>query len=84
MDYPGGSGFSAFRTGETANYDVNLDCTGFQTINLGVGTVIEKAFVISNSGRSFHGVVAKFTVAGTAAPIQSRVDGWKLASDQDD
>jgi hypothetical protein len=83
MDYPGDSGLSAFRTGQTGTYIVNSDCTGFSTVNLGGGAVVETAFVISNGGRSTHGVVAEFTLEGTAAPIQSRVDGWKVASEQD-
>ena len=83
MDYPGGSGLTAFQTGETGTYMVNSDCTGFETINLGAGAVIENAFVISNGGRSFHGVVGELTLEGTAAPAQSRFDGWKVASEQD-
>jgi hypothetical protein len=84
-DYPGGSGLTAFQTGETGTYMVNSDCTGFEMINLGAGAVIlENAFVISNGGRSFHGVVGELTVEGTAAaPAQSRFDGWKVASEQD-
>ena len=84
MDYPGGSGLTAFQTGETGTYMVNSDCTGFEMINLAAGVVIENAFVISNGGRSFHGVVGELTVEGTAAaPAQSRFDGWKVASEQD-
>ena len=43
-----------FRMGQTGTYDVNSNCTGFMTINLGsaVGTVTN-AIVISNGGRSF-------------------------------
>ena len=85
MDYPGGSGLTAFQTGETGTYMVNSDCTGFETINLGAGVVLENAFVISNGGRSFHGVVGELTLGGTAAaPAQSRFDAWKVASEQDE
>jgi hypothetical protein len=64
---------------------VNSDCTGFETINLAAGVVIENAFVISNGGRSFDGVVGELILDGTAAaPVQSRFDGWKVASDHDD
>jgi hypothetical protein len=83
IDYPGDSGLADFRTGQTGTYTVNKDCTDFQMIKLGGGAVVENAFVLSNGGRSFHGVVADFTLGGTAAPIQSRVDGWKVASEQD-
>ena len=89
IDYPG-DGLSmtppltAFRTGQTGTYTVNPDCTGFQTISLGAGVgVTTKAFVISNGGRSIHGVVAGFTLGGTAVSAQARFDGWKVASDQD-
>ena len=84
QDYAGGSGSTAFHTGETGTYMVNSDCTGFEMINLGAGVVIENAFVISNGGRSFHGVVGEVTVGGTAAPAQSRFDAWKVASERDD
>jgi hypothetical protein len=75
---------TAFRTGQTGSYNVNPDCTGFQTINLGGGAIVENAFVISNGGRSFDAVVAGLTVGGTAVPGQSLVHGSKVASDQDD
>jgi hypothetical protein len=84
IDYPGDSGLADFRMGQTGSYTVNRDCTGFQTINLGGGAVVENAFVISNGGRSFHGVVADFKVGGTEVPGQTRVDGWKVAPEQDD
>jgi hypothetical protein len=74
---------TAFQTGETGTYMVNSDCTGFETINLGGGAVIKNAFVISNGGRSFHGVVGELTLEGTAVPAQSRFDSWKVASEQD-
>jgi hypothetical protein len=83
-DYAGGSGVTPFHTGETGTYMVNSDCTGFETIDLGAGVVIENAFVISNGGRSVHGVVGELTLEGTAAPAQSRFDGWKVASERDD
>ena len=51
-----------FRTGQTGTYNVNRDCTGFQTIDLGGGAIVTNAFVISNGGRSFHGIVAELTV----------------------
>jgi hypothetical protein len=84
IDYPGDSGLSAFRTGQTGNYMVNSNCTGFMTINLAGGLEIENAIVISNGGRSIHAVVAEVTVNGTPVPgSQSRVDFWKVASEQD-
>jgi hypothetical protein len=76
IDYPGGSGLAAFRTGQTGTYLVDSNCTGFMTINLAPGVVVENAIVISNGGRSIHAVVA----AGT----QARVDFWKVAPEQDD
>jgi hypothetical protein len=84
IDYPGDSGLSAFRTGQTGTYSVDSNCTGFMTINLGGGAVVENAIVISNGGRSIHAVVAEFTVGGTPVPGQSRVDFWKIAPEQDD
>jgi hypothetical protein len=43
------------------------------------------AIVISNGGRSSHAVIAAFTapngVFGT--PLQSRIDFWVVASEQD-
>jgi hypothetical protein len=89
IDYPG-DGLSmtppvtAFRTGQTGSYTVNSDCTGFQEINLGGGVgVVENAFVISNGGRSFDGVVAGFTLGGAAVPSQTLIRGSKVASEQD-
>jgi len=88
IDYPG-DGLSRtppltnFRTGQTGTYTVNPDCTGFQEINLGGGVgVVENAFVISNGGRSIHAVVAGFTLDGTSVPGQTRVDFWKVASEE--
>ena len=91
IDFPGNGGtdmgLTAFRTGQTGTYTVNPDCTGFMTINLGsaVGTV-ENALVISNGGRSIHAVIATFTAPGNTlvTPLQSRIDFWKVASEQDD
>jgi hypothetical protein len=42
-------------------------------------------FVISNGGRSIHGVVAEFTPPGETQPSvgQSRFDGWKVGSERD-
>jgi hypothetical protein len=91
IDYPGNGGTDLgldenFRTGQTGNYTVNRNCTGFITIDLGatVGTVTN-AFVISNGGRAVRAVIAAFTAPdGTAVtPLQSRIDFWKVASDQD-
>ena len=86
IDYPGGSNLPGFRTGQTGNYMVNSDCTGFMTINLGAGVgSVENAFVISNGGRSIHAVVAALELGGTAAvPGQTRVDFWKVASERDE
>jgi hypothetical protein len=97
IDYPGDrlrtNGTLAFRTGQTGSYLVNPDCTGSQEIDLNVpnvpaGTshgVIHNAFVISNGGRSIHGVVAEITPPGATSPAASltRVDFWKVASEQD-
>ena len=65
---------------------VNPDCTGFMTINLGTGVgVTTNAFVISNGGRLVHAVIAAFTApnGALATPLQSRIDFWKIASEQD-
>ncbi len=72
---------------------VNPDCTGSQEIKLNVtgvpaGTshgVIENMFVISGGGRSIHGVVAEFTPPGATQAVrdQTRVDFWKVGSEQD-
>jgi len=92
IDYPGNGGTDlgldeAFRTGQTGSYTVNPNCTGFMTINLGPGVgVTENAFVISNGGRAVHAVIAGFTAPdGTpATPLQSRIDFWRVASEQED
>src|SRR6516225_3948991 len=92
IDYPGNGGTDlgldeAFRTGQTGSYTVNPDCTGFMKINLGPGVgVTENAFVMSNGGRAVHAVIAGFTApdGALATPLQSRIDFWKVASDQDD
>jgi hypothetical protein len=97
VDYRGDSlrtmGAQDFAGGETGSYAVNPDCTGSQVINLNVpfvpiGTshgVIENRFVISGGGSSIHGVVAKSTPPGQTQPqpTQTRVDFWKVASEQD-
>ncbi len=90
IDFPGNGatdlGLTAFRTGQSGSYTVNPNCTGFITIDLGatVGTVTN-AFVISNAGRAVHAVIAGFTAPdGTlVTPLQSRIDFWKVASEQD-
>jgi hypothetical protein len=89
IDYPGDglrtSGLTDFRMGQTGTYTVNPDCTGFQEINLGAGVgVVTNAFVISDGGRSVHGVVAQLKLGATAVPIQARFDGWKVASEEQD
>ena len=90
IDYPGNGltdmGLTGFRTGQTGSYSVNPDCTGFRTIDIvQAGIVVTNAIVISNGGRAIHRVVAQGTVNGApATPLQSRVDFWKVASDQDD
>jgi len=92
IDYPGNGGTDlgldeAFRTGQTGSYTVNPNCTGSMTINLGPGVgVTENAFVISNGGRAVHAVIAGFTAPdGTpATPLQSRIDFWRVASEQED
>jgi len=90
-DFPGNGAtdlnLTAFRTGQTGSYTVNPNCTGFMTIHLGatVGTVTN-AFVISNGGQAVHAVIAAFTALPSGAsvtPIQSRIDFWKVAADQD-
>ena len=97
VDYRGDSlrttGAQGFAGGETGSYTVNPDCTGSQVINLNVpglpvGTsqgVIENRFVISGGGRSIHGVVAKSTPPGATQPVptQTRVDFWKVGSEED-
>ena len=55
-------------------------------INLGATVgVTENAFVISNGGSAIRAVIAKFTApnGALATPLQSRIDFWKVASDQD-
>ena len=90
IDFPGNGGMdlglTAFRTGQTGSYTVNPNCTGFSTVNLGAGVgVTTNAFVISNGGRSVHAVIAAFTAPdGTpATPLQSRIDLWKVGSEQE-
>jgi hypothetical protein len=91
IDYPGNGGTDLgldekFRTGQTGSYTVNRNCTGFMTINLGAGVgVTENAFVISNGGRAIRAVIAKFTApnGALATPLQSRIDFWKVASEQE-
>ena len=97
VDYIGDSlrtiGTTSFSGGETGSYTVNPDCTGSQEIKLNVsgvpaGTshgVIENMFVIRGGGRSIHGVVAEFTPPGATQAVrdQTRVDFWKVGSEQD-
>jgi len=91
IDYPGNGGTDLgldekFRTGQSGSYTVNRNCTGFMTVNLGATVgVTENAFVISNGGRAIRAVIAAFTAPGGAlvTPLQSRIDLWKVASDQD-
>jgi len=97
VDYIGDSlrttGAISFRGGETGSHAVNPDCTGSQEIKLNVpdvppGTshgVIENMLVISGGGRSIHGVVAEVTPPGAtqAVATQTRVDFWKVGSEQD-
>jgi hypothetical protein len=47
--------------------------------------VIKNMFVISGGGRSIHGVVASFIPPGANQPVptQTRVDFWKVASEQE-
>ena len=91
IDFPGNGGtdlgLTAFRTGQTGTYTVDPNCTGFMTVNLGAGVgVTENAFVISNGGRAVHAVIAAFTAPNGAqvTPLQSRIDLWKVASEQDE
>jgi hypothetical protein len=91
IDYPGNGGTDLgldekFRTGQTGSYTVNRNCTGFMTIDLGATVgVTENAFVISNGGRAVRAVIAAFTApnGALATPLQSRIDFWKVASEQD-
>ena len=91
IDYPGNGGTDLgldekFRTGQTGSYTVNRNCTGFMMINLGATVgVTENAFVISNGGSAIRAVIAKFTApnGALATPLQSRIDFWKVASEQD-
>jgi hypothetical protein len=92
IDYPGNGATDLgldekFRTGQTGTYTVNPNCTGFMTVNLGAGVgVTENAFVISNGGRAVRAVIAAFTAPNGAlvTPVQSRIDLWRVASDQDE
>ena len=84
-----------FRMGQTGSYAINADCTGTMEIDLNVQGVpagtshgeIHNAIVISDGGRSVHGVVAGVTSPGqpigTLSPGQTRVDFWKVASGED-
>jgi len=88
IDYPGDrlltAGTLDFRMGQTGSYTVDRNCTGNMKINLGGGVgVVTNAFVISNSGRSIHAVVAGAIVGGKAVAGQTRVDFWKVASEQE-
>src|SRR5208282_752679 len=91
IDYPGNGGTDLgldekFRTGQTGSYTVNRNCTGFMTINLGATAgATENAFVISNGGSAIRAVIASFTApnGALATPLQSRIDFWKVASEQD-
>ena len=97
IDYPGDrlrtDGTLDFMIGQAGNYTVNSNCTGSQEIDLNipgvpVGTshgVIDNVFVISNGGRTVHGVVAEFTPPGAKTPIptQIRFDMWKVGPEQE-
>jgi hypothetical protein len=90
-DFPGNGStdlsLTAFRTGQTGSYTVNPNCTGFITINLGATVgIVTNAFVISNGGQAVHAVIAAFTAlpgGASVTPLQSRIDFWKVASEQD-
>jgi hypothetical protein len=87
IDFPGNGitdlGLTGFRTGQTGSYTVNRNCTGFMTIDIvQAGIVVTNAIVISNGGRAIHAVVAAGTQNGKpATPLQTRVDFWKVASE---
>jgi len=97
VDYPGDrlrtAGTLDFRMGQTGSYTVNPDCTGTMEIDLNVqgvpvGTshgVIDNVIVISDGGRSIHGVVAEATLPGATTPVagQTRVDFWKVAPERE-
>jgi hypothetical protein len=98
IDYPGDrlrtTGTLDFRMGQSGSYTVNPDCTGTQEIDLNVpgvpvGTshgVIDNVFVVSDGGRSVHGVVAQVTPPGATkpTPVQTRFDMWRVGSERDD
>ena len=77
---------------ETGTYQVNSDCTGSMQILLNTpgfpsaqGGVINVLFVISDGGRHIHEVVSQQTPPGSTVPVpvQTSVDDWKVASEQD-
>jgi len=91
IDFPGNGitdlGLKGFRSGQTGTYTVNRDCTGFMTIDIAqAGIVVTNAIVISNGGRAIHAVAAAGGPPNGApvTPLQTRVDFWKVASEQDD
>jgi len=94
VDYPGDGLLSSppvtdFRTGQTGTYAVRADCTGSAELDLNVGGmgaghgVIKLMFVVSNGGRSVHGVVAGGISPFATQPSvsQARTDWWKVGSE---
>jgi hypothetical protein len=76
---------------EKGTYTVDPDCTGSATLNLnapvpmGSTGVILVKLVISDGGRHVHQVVSEYTPPGSngPVPIQTSVDIWKVAPEQD-
>jgi len=68
---------------ENGSYQVNHNCTGSQVVNLGP-LVVENRFVISDGGRTIHGVVARGTLKdGTLLHTQTSFELRKVESEKD-
>jgi len=75
VQFPGGPPNPAgFHTNEGGPYSVNADCTGSKTVVLGPGNERGVAFVISNSGRTMHGIVSSALIDGSPGRVEVYTD----------
>ena len=67
---------------ETGTYTVNPDCTGSMVLAGLAEGVINVLFVISDGGRHIREVVSPPLGSTVPIPVQTSVDDWKVASEQ--
>ena len=83
-DYVGGSVPVEFAPPgqEKGTYTVNSDCTGTMVITGTPAGAINVLFVISDGGRHIREVVSPPLGSTVPIPVQTSVDDWKVASEQ--